>query len=215
VAASFAQQLEFLRSHPDVVAIGGRVVSIDSEGDPLYPWDLPLTHDEIDAEHLIGRGGQLVHPAMMIRSQSLVNAGGYRTAFEPAEDLDLWLRLAEVGRLANIPQPVLYYRDHALMVSRAKRELQTAQAQRAISEARGRRGLPAFALAARPQPPPRQIWRDNFWHSWGAGNHHTSRKYARRMVRQNPLSPESWALLVRAFCAGPAKQLLRHVLSRS
>ena len=29
-----------------------------------------------------------------------------------AEDLDLFLRLAEVGRIINLPEPLLKYREH-------------------------------------------------------------------------------------------------------
>jgi hypothetical protein len=37
-------------------------------------------------------------------------AGGYREAYLRAEDYDLWLRLAEHGKLANLPDPLIEYR---------------------------------------------------------------------------------------------------------
>jgi len=203
----FALQVDFLGNHPEVVAVGGCVVAIDSDGDPVYPWQFPLTHDEIDADILIARTGGLIHPTAMIRRRAIVEAGGYRTEFEPAEDLDLWLRLAEAGRLANLPQQLLCYRDHALSVSKVKRDRQLAHAQRAIAEARARRGLPPFTLAARPIASPRQLLRDSFWHSWGAGHHRTSRKYAWRLARDCPFAPEGWLLLARTWAAPFARRL--------
>jgi GT2 family glycosyltransferase len=204
----FAMQAAFLQNNKDVAVAGACVIAIDSDGDPIYPFLLPLTHEEIDREHMAGRPGMLIHPATMIRRQALLDVGGYRTEFEPAEDLDLWLRLAERARLANLPDFLLQFRQHPDSVSRVKKERQWANARRAIEEAHVRRGLPVPVI-----PMPRELCgpellRDYFWRSWGAGNHRTSRKYARRLARQNPLSPQSWALVARAFCAGPAKNLI-------
>ena len=38
--------------------------------------------------------------------------GGYRGRHNVSEDQDLFLRLAEVGRVANLPEPLLLYRRH-------------------------------------------------------------------------------------------------------
>jgi glycosyltransferase involved in cell wall biosynthesis len=202
----FALQVDFLRNHPEVVVVGGLVLAIDADGDPIYPWQFPMTHDEIDADILVARTGGLIHPTTMIRRRAMLDVGGYRTDFEPAEDLDLWLRLAETGKLANLPQQVLYYREHALSVSKVKQDRQWAQAQRAITEARIRRGLPPFTLAPRPVPSPRQLLRAKFWHSWGAGHHRTSRKCAWRIALDRPFAPEGWLLLARTWAAPAARR---------
>jgi hypothetical protein len=47
----------------------------------------------------------------MMRREAVARIGGYWT-HGPAEDWDLFLRLAEVGRLANLPEVVLDYRFH-------------------------------------------------------------------------------------------------------
>jgi glycosyltransferase involved in cell wall biosynthesis len=208
-ADRFALQVNFLHDHPGVAAVGGQVIAVDPDGDPLFPLNLPLTHEEIDEAHMAGRSGMLIHPATMLRREALVNIGAYRTEFEPAEDLDLWLRLAEKHKLANVSDALLQFRHHPDSVSRLKRDRQSSAARRAIEEACLRRGLPQSAVLLQRQLDGRDLLRDYFWGSWTAGNHRTSRKYARRMARQNPLSFESWKLMALAFCAGPAKQLFR------
>jgi hypothetical protein len=49
---------------------------------------------------------------------ALALAGGYRASFELAEDMDLWLRLAEIGELANLDVNVLRYRLHGASMTR-------------------------------------------------------------------------------------------------
>src|SRR6266540_1177188 len=49
----------------------------------------------------------------MMRRAAVQAVGGYHAEFEPAEDFDLWLRLSEVGRLANLPEVLMKDRQHA------------------------------------------------------------------------------------------------------
>ena len=53
----------------------------------------------------------------MIRRSALENIGGYRCQFRLAEDYDLWLRLIEEGQIANLPEPLVYYRKHPTQVT--------------------------------------------------------------------------------------------------
>ena len=98
----FEIQADALDRQPDVLAIGSFVQRIDADGDTIAVSKWPLTHEEIDAGLLRGRGG-LAHPTAMIRSGALRAVGGYRQKFAFAQDKDLWLRLAERGRLQNLP----------------------------------------------------------------------------------------------------------------
>jgi glycosyltransferase involved in cell wall biosynthesis len=58
----------------------------------------------------------LMHPTLMGRRSSFIGAGGYRHV--PAEDWDLWIRMALRGcRLGRIAIPTLLYRLHAQQTS--------------------------------------------------------------------------------------------------
>ena len=142
--ARFAVQAAFLGVHPEVVAVGGQAIEIDDEeGNRVRVLRKFVKHEEIEAT-LIGRTikpeGGIVHPSAMIRHEALRKVGGYRAEFEPAEDRDLWLRLAEVGRLANVREVVLKYRVHPKSVSLSRAATQHEKARRAIQEAHSRRG---------------------------------------------------------------------------
>jgi hypothetical protein len=54
---------------------------------------------------------------MVIRTAALRTVGGYRRAFGPSADYDLWLRISERYRLGAVDGPVLRYRWHASQLS--------------------------------------------------------------------------------------------------
>ena len=137
----FAEQVRFLDEHPDHVAVGTRSAFIDPDGDVIRNWLELESHEQIDAAHMAGDGGALIHPSTMIRRQAVVDLGGYRHAFEPAEDYDLFLRLGEVGKLANLPRVLFEYRQHLSSFGYAQRERQRRGARLARAEARERRGI--------------------------------------------------------------------------
>jgi GT2 family glycosyltransferase len=143
----FARQMAFLDAHPDVAAVGSAVTLIDAHGkairDVLYP-ESPQAVAEF-----LRTASALAHPAVMMRRDAVIAAGGYRPAFRYAEDYDLWLRLAERHKLANLPDSLLLYRQHGTKLSfarAAEQALATSVARIAASCRRAGRPDPAAAL---------------------------------------------------------------------
>lgn len=198
----FEKQIAYLREHSDCVLLGSRVLQIDPDGLPIRQWCAELSHDEIDAAHL-NRGWPVVHPAVMMRTAAVRRVGGYRDQYNTLEDLDLFLRLAEIGRLANLPDVLLHYRQHFNSVTHQKAEQQQRLRHAIYSEAHARRGQAApAAYDDRPQFEPRRpheqhsIWA---WYALQAGNVNTARKHALATVRGAPYSLNSWRLLACAL----------------
>ena len=53
------------------------------------------------------------HPTVMIKSEVLkMNKVKYNPKCEPAEDYEMWTKLSEYGKLANIPDILIKYRRH-------------------------------------------------------------------------------------------------------
>jgi len=197
----FARQVAYFDHHPECVALGTRVLLIDAEGAPIREMSEATTHEEIDAQHLAGLGGAITHPASMMRREALVAVGGYREQFQTAEDLDVFLRLAEVGRVANLPDVLLHYRQHASSTCHTRRQRVRADNRTVVAEARRRRGLPAEADETESLPPdggPGAHHRKWAWWALHAGHVTTARKHAWSAVRAAPLSGSSWRTL---FCA--------------
>jgi glycosyltransferase involved in cell wall biosynthesis len=139
----FEKQYEYLNAHPECVAVGSNALLIDTEGMPIVTWNYPTDHEEIDRQHLMGSVGSCIcNPSAAIRKSSMLAVGSYRAEFEYAEDYDLFLRLAEVGKLANLPEMLLKYRQHPASIGHAKRKEQLIKTQKALEETLRRRGLP-------------------------------------------------------------------------
>lgn len=114
----FSRQISFLDTRPDYGVVGCWTEDIDEHGAPfpLDGPDHPVTHDDFLAA--IPTGAPLMcHPAAMYRREIVRSVGGYHAAFRHCEDLDLWLRLASVTRLGNIPERLVRYRHYAGQVS--------------------------------------------------------------------------------------------------
>jgi hypothetical protein len=82
-----------------------------------------------------------------------VNFGGYRPAFEAAEDYDLWLRLSEIGDVAVVPEFLIQYREHdqSIRTKKALRGLFSVRLALLSSEARRtHRHDPASTLTEPP-----------------------------------------------------------------
>lgn len=106
-----ARQAAFLDRHPRVAAVGGQVRLMMADGSLGPATRLPLSPAAVRTT--LATISPFAHPAVMLRREQALAAGGYRPQIEPAEDLDLWLRLAERHDLANLPDEVLRYRLHA------------------------------------------------------------------------------------------------------
>ncbi|MCK8600205.1 glycosyltransferase [Desulfoferrobacter suflitae] len=216
----FACQTAYLRSHPEIVALGAQLCFIDEDGLPIGNESRVTRHDDIVAMLMRGEGA-LPHPVVMMRADVIGEVGGYREKFMAAQDLDLWLRLAERGRLANLESVLLKYRLHELQVGSARRELQLKAARHAVIDAYDRQGKPTpmtleidgqFAVAS---------W--ELHHRWSlmalrAGNRLTAIKHAMIGVRQARQSATSWWILLTSICPrvqSRLRDMRQHFLANS
>ena len=200
----FQHQVDYLRAHPECVLVGCRAWYCDAEGDPLYEYPTLGDHEAIDTFHFQMKGPALIHPSVMMRRDAVLAVGKYRD-FAIAEDVDLFLRLAEHGRLARLPQFLINYRIHDANYSfnAAMRELSYRALCTMIPDACRRRNLPLVPLPAlselaavsEPEIPPLKRDRGRGWQALGSGHARTARKYARRVVARAPFSIESWRLM--------------------
>jgi hypothetical protein len=106
----------------------------------VFTFDLPRDHDDIDSLHLKFCTA-IAHPSVMIRRSALIAVSGYREEARHSEDIDLWLRLGEIGRLANLPTLGLLYRVHPHSNSAQKRRSLVAAQRQVILAAKARRGM--------------------------------------------------------------------------
>lgn len=111
-----ARQSGYLELHPEIALLGSWARRIDEHGAPQGIVQ-PETRPDRLTRLLTEGKNPFLHSSMMIRSVTLQKIGGYRPAFEGAEDYDLWLRIAEVAQIANLAQCLIQYRSHPTSVT--------------------------------------------------------------------------------------------------
>lgn len=125
----FEQQVEFLDSRPNHVAVGSRIVLFgDAVGMP------EMAYSERECRTYLSLFNPCCHPSLMIRKTALDKIGLYNESYKIAADYDLVRRLSYQGRIENLQQPLLLYRVHKNQISSQKKVDQRIAAYRILKE---------------------------------------------------------------------------------
>lgn len=115
-----AAQVAFLEAHPEVVLVGAQVCRLSADGvRGGLVHELPTTHEQIVVRML--RYWSIWHPTVLYRRGAVLAAGSYLDEYA-VDDYSLWLRLARVGRLANLPEALVDYRVHDSSVTEREKK---------------------------------------------------------------------------------------------
>lgn len=146
------QQSSFLRNNPTCSVVGGSILEMDADGDPLRTSQLASRHERIVDDLLHRRTGHF-HPTTMFRAEAYEAVGGYRMQFQWVEDHDLWLRMAQRGKLANLSDVLLCYRQHSTSVCWQRSAQQRSLMNELLHDAYRARGwkLPESLIAESTQ----------------------------------------------------------------
>jgi glycosyltransferase involved in cell wall biosynthesis len=125
-----AEQVAYLEMHPEC-ALLGTWAKIMRERKPT---DRELKHptDNGEIQVKLMFYNCFVHSSVVIRKATLNQCGVYPEDPEkfPPEDYDLWLRIAQVAQVANLPKVLLQYRELPGSISRQKLELMQKRARK-------------------------------------------------------------------------------------
>lgn len=208
-----ATQVAYLDAHPDVALLGTRVVEMDPEGSPVFVTGQPLEHDDIEKQLLDNLGGwAVVQSSMMCRTDAARKVGGYDVSLGPpgkpcfSEDHDFFVRMAEVGRVANLARPLAWYRRHYTSTTRTyyleKVKEHAAAKERVLRTAHERRGKPfpaGWKFAPIEAPPKDEQARRWGWAALKHGNVAAARTHARAALAENKWSWPLWKLWLTAM----------------
>lgn len=197
----FALQVKYLEEHPEVVCVGGDTYLIDHKGRHLTTLIHLKGDDKIQQSALAGHGS-ITHSCAMIRTEVIKEIGGYDARNPLTLDLDLWLRLGEHGKLANISEPVVKFRLHAGSVSERNGPMQREEARLACERAWQRRSIEGkYEASDLWRPTPDADSKHKFmlhygWWAWNSRQRRTAAIYGLKAIQSKPLSLEGWKLLV-------------------
>jgi len=114
-----AEQFAYMEAHPDCNLLG-TAADIWVENTPTERFhEHPLDHATLSFDLIFNN--PFVHSSVMLRKTTVQAIGGYSTdlARQPPEDYELWSRMARNGRVANLQQRLLIYREMPQSMSRS------------------------------------------------------------------------------------------------
>ncbi|OAI07545.1 glycosyltransferase family 2 protein [Methylomonas methanica] len=133
------KQWRFLRQHPEVSVVGSHLRVFESPENIIC---VPLSNHEIRVRLLFETS--FFHPSVMFKKNNVLHASeSYRDSSVPAEDYDLWCRLAEDRSIvfANINEALIIYRTHPSIDRSAYLTKQIHRANQIRSEQINKLGL--------------------------------------------------------------------------
>lgn len=110
VPERLARQVQFLENHPEIGMVGSNLFYIDCSGN-ITPsrWSPPRLHHLI--KWRLCFKDPIANVTVMMRRDLVIQLNGYQAEYESfAEDYDLWQRMSQVTRMANLPDVFTYAR---------------------------------------------------------------------------------------------------------
>ena len=106
-----AKQVDFLKKHKEVVAVGGQCEIINATGENIGTKTFPLTDSKI--KKMIFSSVPLQQPTLMVaRFRLPKNFIWYDENYSSAEELELLFKLFKFGEVRNLKECLLKYRIH-------------------------------------------------------------------------------------------------------
>ena len=110
------KQVEFMDANPDVCVVGCQIEYFSKDPNISgFPTQVHTRHEDIK-NCLMRPEHALTHPTLLFRTSVIKDIGGYRFT-GIGEDWDLFLRIGQAGRLANLPECLHKMRVHAESVT--------------------------------------------------------------------------------------------------
>ena len=98
------RQMRFMDdpANNDVGVCGSNCLLMDAKGRPCGVKDYPPSHEA--CMRALWFRNPICHSAALIRRECFERLGGYDENFELVQDLELWFRIGQAYRLANLPE---------------------------------------------------------------------------------------------------------------
>ena len=196
----FTDQVKILATDKEVIAVGGAFNLIDEKSRFLTVIRPPQDNDTIQEKALAGHT-PICHPSVMMRREAVLQVGGYDESLKTVEDLDLFLKLGEIGELRNLQESVISYRLHGASVSETKGQQQRREAYQVCKRAWKRRGIEGKFEASELWRPGRdrasryQFTLKYGWWAWNSGERKTALIYAVKALQIKPWGIKALKLL--------------------
>jgi len=105
VVGRLFRQLSLVKSDPELVLVGGAAQHIDENGRLLFIESPPKRHEEIRA--MMHIKNCFIHPSVLLSLECLQHVGNYSSNYKAAEDYELFFRIVERFKVANLSDVIV------------------------------------------------------------------------------------------------------------
>lgn len=196
------KQAKMFEDDPELVLLGAEVELITKEGISFGSRGHETEPAAIRVQLLQGNGGALTHPVVMFRVDKFHEIGGYDELFTVVEDLDLFLRLSEKGRVINLPDTLLCWRQHENSINHTKFSKWADQKALVIRKTIKRIGVDAYLsqlFVSDFQKMPKYDYIDCTRIALKNGRFSSARRLLIKEIRNNGVSMLSLKLLIKSL----------------
>jgi glycosyltransferase involved in cell wall biosynthesis len=116
----FVLQHEYLKANEDISVVFCDYEFLSSKGRSLGTLPSAVLPELVKLSLINPQ--RTPHPGAMYRKNKVLEVGGYKSIDFPAEDLGLWIRLLEFGKLGSIPEVLLRYKINSTGISSSRRK---------------------------------------------------------------------------------------------
>jgi glycosyltransferase involved in cell wall biosynthesis len=122
----FEKQVQFMDKNPEVSLVGSNMMFHKENGDALWSTNFAVDFGAIMAQFPLKN--PFCHGSVCFRKIAVETVGGYRHELEPAEDYDLFWRICDHFRAANLPEVLYHLRrtNRAVSVTRTREQVKKA-----------------------------------------------------------------------------------------
>ncbi len=113
------QQVAYMQTNPNVGALGTYAKRIDVRTGKVTNWKFPTTHQAMVCRMFWG--STIIHPTAIIRAEALAHLN-FKEDYLHAEDYKLWKDIAQSYQLANLPEFLLNYTQHAGQITTTQQQ---------------------------------------------------------------------------------------------
>jgi glycosyltransferase involved in cell wall biosynthesis len=117
----FERQIAVMDERSEIGMLGSRFAYIGASGRPGMSPPLALDHDAIRRDLLLGRHA-VANPTLIFRTSVFEQTGVFRI-HGAGEDVDLFLRMTEHTRVANLDEVLCHYRLHSSSTNSQQAEM--------------------------------------------------------------------------------------------
>ncbi|ODS37371.1 hypothetical protein BEH94_07800 [Candidatus Altiarchaeales archaeon WOR_SM1_SCG] len=104
------REIYFLETHQDYAVVGTFLKILDEDSEVIRHLERPIK--DADIREFLNNDNCIPHGSVMVRKACLLDVGFYDESIARSQDYELWLRLSEKYRLANIPEYLYAWRAH-------------------------------------------------------------------------------------------------------